>query len=138
HPPRKSSTTALERWESAMKTALSPWWNTHSHQFALPTLMPVSSEASAVPAISRALIRLVRAAKGLPAGRKNVDQRALADLQAKQVAQHMAQSRQRNPLNGAQINHKGAQVRPERRPRLQPCRRFGLEALGAAWADAAI
>ena len=35
----------------------------HSHQFALPTLMPVSSEASAVPAISRALIRLVCAAK---------------------------------------------------------------------------
>ena len=53
--------------------------------------------------------------EGLPAGGKNVDQRALADLQAKQVAQHMAQSRQRNPLNGAQINHEGAQVRPERR-----------------------
>jgi hypothetical protein len=74
--------------------------------------------------------------KGLPAGGTNVDQRALADLQTKQ-SQHMAESRQRNPLNGAQTNHKGAQVRPERRPRLQPCRRLGLEAPGAAWADAA-
>ena len=35
----------------------------------------------------------------------------------------MVQSRQGNPLNGAQINHKGAQVRPVRRPRLRPCRR---------------
>ena len=74
----------------------------------------------------------------LLAGGQNVDQRALADVQAEQIAQHMAQPRQRNPLNGAQVNHQGAQVRSERRSRLQPLWRLGPEALGAARADAAM
>ena len=50
----------------------------------------------------------------------------------------MAQSRQRNALDRAQIDHKGAQVWPERRSRLQALRRLGLEALGATRADAAM
>ena len=35
-----------------------------------------------------------------------------ANVQAEQTAQHVAQSRQPNALDGAQIDHKGAQVWP--------------------------
>ena len=76
--------------------------------------------------------------KRLSAGVEDVDQRAFANVQAEQVAQHVAQSRQRNALDRAQIDHKGAQVWPERRSRLQALRRLGLEALGATRADAAM
>jgi hypothetical protein len=96
--------------------------------------MLVSSEASAVPASSRALIRLVWRA----AGGQNVDQRALADLQPEQIAQRVPQPRQRNALNRAQIDHQGAQVVAERRARRQIGRRGGLEAAGAAGAHAAV
>ena len=64
--------------------------------------------------------------------------RALADRQAEQVAQDIAQARQRDGLDGAQVDDEGAQVRAEGRARLQPRRRRCLEAPGAARADAAV
>ena len=96
--------------------------------------MPVSSEASAVPAISRALIRLVCAAKGFRLAERMLTSAPSLISRPNKSRSTSAQSRQRNPLNGAQINHEGAQLRPERRPRLQSLRRLGLEAPGAAWA----
>jgi len=69
---------------------------------------------------------------------QNIDQRALADLEAEQIAQHVGQSRQRDVLDRAQIDRQGAKVRPERRARLQSFGRLGLEAPGATRADPAI
>ena len=76
--------------------------------------------------------------KGLATRIEDVDQRALADGEPEQVRQHRAQPRQRKALDRAQIDDKGAQVRPERRSRLQSRRRLGLEAFGAAGAHAAM
>src|ERR1700677_1899100 len=61
-----------------------------------------------------------------------------ANHEAQQIAQHVAQSRQRDILDRAQIDHEGAKVRPEWRARLQSLGRLGLEALGATRTDAAV
>ena len=76
--------------------------------------------------------------EGLSAGVQNIDQRALADLEADEIAQHVGQSRQRDVLDRAQIDRQSAKVRPERRARLQSLGRLGLEAPGATRADPAI
>ena len=81
---------------------------------------------------------LRRRQERLGARGEDVDQRALADGEPEQVRQHRAQSRQRNALHRAQIDDQGADVRPERRSRLQSRRRLGLEASGAARALAAM
>jgi len=67
--------------------------------------------------------------KRLSAGVEDVDQRAFANVQAEQVAQHVAQSRQRNALDRAQIDHKGAQVWPERRSGSKPSAGSALKRL---------
>src|SRR4051795_7089302 len=118
--------------------ALSAWWNTQSHPFDRPTLIPVSSEARTVPARSLALIRLVWVAKGARLASRILTSAPSADVEPEQVTQHAAQSCQRDALDRTQIEHEGAQVRPERRSRFQPDRRCGLETFRAARADPAM
>lgn len=77
-------------------------------------------------------------AKGRPAGVEDIDQRAFADVEAEEIAQHMAQPRQWNALNRAQINYQGAQVRPERRARLQSFGWRRFKRLRTIRADAAM
>src|SRR3954463_4536603 len=117
--------------------ALSAWCNTQSHPFDCPTLIPVSSEARTVPARSLALIRLVWVAKGARLASRILTS-APSDVEPEQVPQHAAQSCQRDALDRTQIDHEGAQVRPERRSRFQPDWRRGLEACRAARADPAM
>src|SRR3954465_15811494 len=62
-PPRKRSTTSLSRPGSTTKQQLSAFWNTHSHQLALPTRKRVSSEPITVPASSRRRIGVTCAVK---------------------------------------------------------------------------
>src|SRR3954462_6837666 len=52
--------------------------------------------------------------KRRPAGVEDIDQRAFTDVEPEQVTQHAAQSCQRDALDRTQIEHEGAQVRPER------------------------
>ncbi len=70
--------------------------------------------------------------------RENVDQRAFADGKAEQVRHQARQPRQGDALGEAQVDDEGPQVGAERRARLERCRRTGLEALGAARADASV
>ena len=101
-------------------------------------LMPVSSEASAVPAISRALIRLVCAVKGFRLAER-VDQRALADLQAQQVAQHMAQSRRGIPERSADTERtKARRFGPNGDPGSNPAGGSALKRLAQHGQSAAI
>ena len=71
-------------------------------------------------------------------GRQHVDERALADRQAEQVEERVAQPRQRDALDRAQIEHERPDVGPKRRAWLEARRRLGLEASGAARARAAV
>ena len=51
---------------------------------------------------------------------QQVGQRAFADVQPEQVGQQPCQPCERDRLSEAQIENEGAQIRPERRARLQP------------------
>ena len=68
---------------------------------------------------------------------QHVGERAFADLQPEQVRHQPFQALERDRLAEAQVQHEGAQIRAERRPRLQPGRRGRLEPLGATGAGAA-
>ncbi len=70
--------------------------------------------------------------------RQHVDQRALADREAEQVEERVAQPSQRDALHRAQVDHEGADVGPEGRARLQAGRWLRLEPPGAARARAAV
>jgi hypothetical protein len=99
-----------------------------------PSLVRSQDRAGEKPRLDQA--RLGR--KRRPAGVEDIDQRAFADVEPEQVPQHAAQSCQRDALDRTQIDHEGAQVRPERRSRFQPDWRRGLEAFRAARADPAM
>ena len=54
------------------------------------------------------------------------------------LSEQGAEPGQRDTLHRAQVDHIGAQLRPERRARFKPLRRLRLEGLGAARADPAM
>ena len=76
--------------------------------------------------------------EALARARENVDQRAFADGKAEQVAHQARQPLEGDALGEAQIDDEGPQIGAERRARLQPRRRSGLEAPGATRADAPV
>src|ERR1700680_3152099 len=78
-----------------------------------PSLVRSQRRAGHEPRLDQVRLRGERLAAGI----ENVDQSAFADVQAEQVAQHVAQSRQWNALDSTQINRPRAQGRPERRSR---------------------
>jgi len=133
---RGRSGPRLRSWGSMTNMALSAWWNTQSHQFALPTRTrfrrwPAPSHEK--PRLDQARLR----GEGRTAVVENVDERPFADLQAEQVAQQDDEAGQGYALDRAQIDDEGAQIVAERRSRPEARRRFCLEPLAAARAHAA-
>ena len=76
--------------------------------------------------------------EGKLAAVEHVDERAFADVEPQQIGAQAREPLKRDRLCEAQVEHEGAQVRPERRTRLQAGRRRGHERLRAARADAAV
>ena len=76
--------------------------------------------------------------EGFPAVIEYVDQGALADVEAEEVAEQVRQPFERDRLGKAQVERKGSQIGAEWRARFQVRRRRRLEPLGAAWTHPAI
>src|SRR3954453_21007752 len=140
--PRNAATTALPREGRMAKQALSPWWKTQAQKVRWPTRTEVSSDCRTVPDSRR---RRMAPAWIANAGALSASMAASApsltespNRSASRPRRRPRQARERDRLAEAQVEDEGAQVRPERRARLEPGGRRRLEPPVAAGAGAAV
>jgi hypothetical protein len=119
----------LLREGSTTKTAVSLWWKTHSHQFRLPTLRPVSFHRGSGQQTRADEACLPR--EGVTGRVEHVDEGAFADVEAEEVGDEPREPLEGDALGEAQIDHQRAQVRSERGSLRKSFRRRSLEPSGA-------